>query len=64
MHFWPRQHLTMPITRMGNEVNAQWVKREMRTGEGSEGIGDKQRECLLDFHLNLTSFLGTPFYNM
>lgn len=41
MPFWPRQHLEMPITRMGNEVNAQRVKgdEDERAGAGDGGGG-------------------------
>lgn len=43
MPFWPRQHLEMPITRMGNEVNAQRVKgdEDERSGAGDEGSGER-----------------------
>lgn len=43
MPFWPRQHLEMPITRMGNEVNAQRVKgdEDERAGAGDGGSGER-----------------------
>lgn len=62
MPFWPRQHLEMPITRMGNEVNAQRVKgnENERAGAGDEGggrrAGDDGTRGLHRFYLNTGSY--------
>lgn len=56
MPFWPRQRLEMPITRMGNEVNAQRVEgdederaRQVRGLGWGVGVGSKAE--IRNFHL-------------
>lgn len=40
---WPRQHLEMPITRMGHEVNAQRVGGGGGGEGGTSGAGERRR---------------------